>query len=265
MQSIQDQPLNQNEQTETAPTEQPAAPSITDLDGLSEFAFQGQKYTPDALVKIVNGYKSYSESAGKYAEREELDQHFEVDRARLLKDPSLADQFRQKYPQQYHWILDFLPTGQRQEPAQPTAAQSALPPEYLEKLQALEARVSHYDSQAQQAAIQKASAEIDRITEPLFKKFPMADPDAVFARVDVALGNKVVMTEKAWERYVRESHEQAQKRADQTQGALLKEQMEKGRRAQDVGPGGSTPGQAPQLPRTMSEAREAALKHAQSQ
>lgn len=258
-----------NPQAEAAENVQPdssaeQAPSVTDLDGLSEFQFQGQKYTPDKLLEIVSGYQKYSESAKERAEAEEYDKHFEVDRAKLLKDPSLADQFKQKYPPRYHWVLDFLPKGQRQETAQPNPAQSALPPEIQKEIEDLKAWKQTQEQRAFQAEVQNAQAQIDKITEPLFKKFPMADEAAVFAKADALLSNGSKLTEKTWERLIRENHESAQKRWDQFQGATIKQQLEKGRRAQDVGPGGATPGQAPQRPKTMREAEEAWLKQVMS-
>lgn len=237
-----------------------SAPSVTDLDGLSEFVFQGEKYTPDLLLERLNEHKKLSETARSRAEREEFDKHFEADRVKLLKDPSLADQFRQKYPKDYHWILEFLPQGQRQETAQPNAAQSALPKEYLEKLEAMERELQGFKHESFQTKTQAELAKIDKITQPLFQKFELADEEAVWAKADALLSRGVKLTEKTWERLIRENHEKIEKRADQRHGAKLKEQLEKGRRASDVGPGGSAPGQAPQTPRTFAEAQEAMLK-----
>lgn len=262
-----------NPQAEAAPTEQPSqqgeatqAPSVTDLDGLSEFQFQGSKYTPDQLLEIVNGYKKLSETSASRAEREEYEEHFRVDRERLLKDPSLADQFRQKYPKDYHWVLDFLPKGQRQEvAAQPNTAPNALPPEVQKEIDDLKAWRQTQEQRAYQSEVKAAEAQLEKITGPLFQKFPMADTDAVFAKADALLSQGNKLTEKTWERLVRENHESSQKRWDQFQGATLKQQMEKGRRAADVGPGGATPGQAPIKPRTFDEAEQALLNHVRSQ
>lgn len=254
-----------NTQAEAAPevNTEAQAPSVTDIDGLSEFQFQGEKYTPERLNEIVNGFKKYSETARTREEREEFDKHFEVDRARLLKDPMLADQFRQKYPKEYHWILDFLPREQRQEQA-PPAAQNALPPEFLKEIEDLKAWKQTQEQRTFQAEVKNAQSQIDKVTDPLFKKFPMADQDAVFAKADALLTSGTRLTDKTWERLIRENHESAQKRWDQFQGAQIKQQVEKGKRAADVGPGGSTPGQAPVKPRTFDEAQEALMKHVKS-
>lgn len=254
----------QADATQDTSTQEAQAPSVTDLDGLSEFQFQGNKYTPEQLLSIVNEHKNLSETAKQRQEREELDAHFEADRVRLLKDPSLADLFRQKYPQRYHWILDFLPQGQRPQPAQPNAAPNALPPELAETIRDLKERVSFYDNQALEASVVKANAQLDQITKPLFEKFNLADEDAVFAKADALLQQKVKLTDKVWERIVRESHEKIQKRYDQHQGSIIKQQVEKGRRAADVGPGGATPGQAPQRARSFAEAQAALLKHVEA-
>ncbi len=251
---------------QTAPTEgQESAPQVANLDSLSEFEFQGAKYTPDRFHQILNEHKQFSETAKQRAEREEFDEHFIIDRERLLKDPSLADQFRQKYPKEYHYILDFLPKDQRQVAAQPNVAQTSLPPELVREIEELKAWKAHQEHRTHQAEVQNATAQIDKITGPLFEKYPMADDEAVFAKADAMLSNKMQLNDKTWERLVRESHEKAQKKWDQHQGATLKQQLDKGRRAADVGPGGATPGQAPKGPQTLNDAREAMLKAAYQQ
>jgi hypothetical protein len=252
----------QNPAEAQAPEAAPAATQAADLDGFSKFVFQGEEYTPDRLHEIVNGFKKYSETAKQREEREYYESNLRVDLPKLLKDPSLADAFRQSYPKEYHWYLESLPSKAQPDPAQSHAAQPALPPEVLEKIQKMEARLKFHDERTYNAEVKAATAEIDKITKPLYEKYDLADEDAVLAKADALLGQQVKLTPAVWERLIRENHEKMEKRADQRRDARLKSQLEKGRRAADVGPGGATPGQAPQGPRTLEEAREAMLKAA---
>jgi hypothetical protein len=240
----------------------PEAPKAADLDGFSKFVFQGEEYTPDRLHEIVNGFKKYSETAKQRDEREYYESNLRVDLPKLLKDPSLADAFRQTYPKEFHWYLESLPTKAQPDPAQSQAAQPALPPEIQDKIQKLEQRLQFHDQRTYQAEVNAATAEIDKVTKPLYEKYDLADEDAVLAKADALLAQKVKLTPSVWERLIRENHEKMEKRADQRRDAKLKAQLDKGRRAADVGPGGATPGQAPQGPRTLEEAREAMLKAA---
>lgn len=252
-----------NTQPDAAQTqEQPEAqaPSVTDLDALSEFQFQGQKYTPDKLFEIVNGYQKLSESQQSLTKDQEYIENLDADIDAVLKNPALADKFKAVYPQKFHTILDrVLKTG-AQQPTSPQAAPNALPPEFMQKLQDLEQWKATQEQRAHQAEVQSATAQIDKITEPLFKKYPLADDTAVFAKAEALLQSGTKLNEKTWERLIRENHEGIQKRWDQFQGATIKQQMEKGRRGQDVAPGGATPGQAPQR-RSFEQATEDLVKH----
>lgn len=236
------------------------APSVTDLDALSEFSFQGKKYSPDKLLEIVNGYEKLSETQQSFSKDQEYLENLDADIEAVLKNPALAEKFKALYPQKFHTILDRVLKTNRPDTATPQPAQNALPPEVMQKLQALEQWKQTQEQRAHQAEVQSATAQIDKITEPLYKKFPMADETAVLAKAEALLNAGTKLTEKTWERIIRENHESAQKRWDQYQGATLQQQMEKGRRAQDVPLGGATPGQAPKR-RTMAEAEEALIAH----
>jgi hypothetical protein len=241
------------------------APSVTDLDALSTFKFQGKEFTPDKLLEIVNGYEKLSESRSEWEKQREFDENLDADLDAVAKNPALAEKFKAVYPPKYHRFLDAALKTSAQSPASPQTAPNALPPEFMQKLQELEAWKKSQEERAHQAEVANATAQIDKITEPLFKKFPLADETAVFAKAEALLQQGSKLTEKTWERLIRENHEGIQKRWDQFQGATIKQQVEKGRRAQDVPPGGATPGQAPVKPRTLAEAEEALMRHVRSQ
>ncbi len=237
-----------------------AAPSLTELDGLSEFTFQGEKYTPDQLHKMLGEHKTYSEQLTDYKKDKEYADNLQIDLDNVLADPRLADKFKATYPKKFHAILDrYLSTGgQSPAPSQPAQSQS-LPREFQDEFMSMKDRLSQFEQRSFQAEVESANAKIEALVPPLLEKFPMADETTIYSRAEAVLQSGQKLTEKTWERLVRENHEQNQKRADRVYGAKLKSQMEKGQRGQDTGPGGASPGAAPVKPRTFDEAREAML------
>ncbi len=237
-----------------------AASALTELDGLSEFTFQGEKYTPDQLHKMFTEHKTYGEQAKNYSQFKKFDDNLETDLDNILQDPRLAERFKQVYPQKYHGIVDRLLRDQRQGQAPAPTAQNALPKEFINEFGQVKERLKFFEERAHQAEVQAASAKLDSILPPIFKKYPMAIEDQVYSRAESLISQGQVLTDKTWERLARESHDTAQKRADQFYGEKLKTQMDKGRSGRDVGPGGSTPGQAPNKPKTFDEAREEMMR-----
>ncbi len=259
--------IDQAPQTTAAPDVSSAAPETTseptqvELDGLSEFTFQGEKYTPDRLHKMFTEHKTYSQQAGSWKEQEKYDKNLETDLDSVLQDPRLAEKFKQVYPQKYHGIVDRLLRDQRQVVNPSVSAQPALPKEFVNEFGQVKERLKFFEERAHQAEVASASAKLDSLLPPIFEKYSMAIEDQVYSRAEQLLAQGQKLTDKTWERLARESHEGAQKRADQFYGQKLKLQMDKGRSGRDVGPGGATPGQAPNKPRTLEEAREAMIEH----
>jgi hypothetical protein len=262
VQATQTNPAAEAVSTEAPEATQQSA-STTDIDGLSEFTFQGEKYTPEQLHKILTEARTYGEQAKSYQEEKKYLDNLDADLENVLQDPRLADRFKQVYPNKFHGVLDKLLRDQRQGDARPNA-QSSLPKEFLNEFGQLKERLKFHEERAYQAEVQAAGAKLDSMLPPLFQKFPMAIEDQVYARAESILASGQKLTEKTWERLVRESHDVAQKKADQFYGSKLKSQLDKGQRGRDVGPGGATPGSTPNKPRTFDEAREAMLRHVQN-
>ncbi len=248
---------------EAAPA--PETTPVTDLDGLSEFTFQGEKYNPERLHQVFGEHKTWSEKIKDYEKESEYSNNLQIDLDNVLNDPRLADKFKATYPKKYHAILDRYLSTNGQAPAPATTAQPTLPKEFLNEFGQVKDRLKFFEQRAYEAEVASANAKLDSVLPPLFKKFEMANEDQVYARAEGILQSGQKLTEKTWERLVRESHEAMQKKADQVYGAKLKSQLEKGQRGADVGAGGATPGQAPVKIRTFDEAREAAIAALTSQ
>lgn len=242
----------------------PEAPQAVDLDGLSEFTFQGEKYSPDKLHKIFGEWKSHSEKLSEYEKEVQFANNLQIDLDNVLNDPRLADKFKATYPKKYHAILDRYLMSNGQAPAQSQTAQGptpSLPKEFMSEFNQMKDRLNFHEQRAFEAEVQAANAKIDAMMPELLKKYDMAVEDQVYMRAEALLQQGQKLTEKTWERLCRESHEAMSKKADQVYGAKLKAQLEKGQRGQDVGPGGATPGSAPRKARNFDEAQEEMLKH----
>ncbi len=252
-------------------TEAPAVapetkPSLTELDGLSEFTFQGEKYTPDQLHKMFTEHKTYAQQSTEYKKEKEYSDNLQIDLDNVLADPRLAEKFKATYPKKYHAILDGYLRTNGQAPAQSQPAQPApLPKEFLSEWQNMRQEMNTIKQREFEHATAAASAKIDAILPKLLEKYPMAIEDQVYSRAEAVINSKQVLNDQTWERLVRESHEQFQKKADRVYGEKMKSQLEKGQRGADVGPGGASPGQAPVKPKTFAEAQAAMMEHVRQQ
>ena len=231
---------------------------ILDLDGVSNFKFQGQTYTPDQFQEIYQGYQKYGE-ASKYMEEDQRYQaNVEHDIEKVLRNPARIDEFKQTYPERYHKYLDrVLNSNQRGTENSGQAGQ--LPKEVMDKLSSYEQRIAMQEQRAFQSDVAAASAKIDAILPNLLSKYEMADQDKVLFEAEKILSKGGKLTDAAWERIVREDHERMTSKADKVYQAKLKAQVTKGKQGADTGPGGATPGGAPVMPKTFAQAQEAMI------
>ena len=241
----------------------PVAPQSTDIDSLSEFSFQGQKYTPTQLAKLLGEHQQLSQTLPEAEKYREFAENLEIDLEKVVRNPSLAAQFKAAYPKQFHAVVDRL-IGGRPDASQETA-KAAVPKEFAEKFHALEQKVSAYEQEKYQAQVAQQEAYLQKVVDPLFEKYPYAKPrevqNAVFAQAQAMVEQGYKMTDAAWDRLVKETHLAIKKQSDQLRQLEIKAQTEKGAAGADTGAGGSPPGQAPARgPRNLKEAEMEALR-----
>ncbi len=243
-------------QAESAPAAE-AQPSITSLDGLSEFEFQGQRLTPDRLQEVFQGYKTLSQRQQQSQSEERYWSNLDTDIESVLADPTLADKFKSIYPERFHRVLDRV-LGGTQKQAQST---QALPKELMSRL----SKVDNLEQSLHQMAVESANAKLDAMLPPLYDKYPMANEDQVLARAEAMLSQGMQLSKTAWERLVKESHEAVTKKADAYYKKQLDKQISVGNAGKDAGIGGSAPGKAPVKLRTFDQAQEAMIAHLKAQ
>lgn len=239
-----------------APQGEQAQPTITSLDSLSEFEFQGEKFTPDRFQEVYQGYKSYGEKVKQSQAEERYWANLDTDIESVLADPNLAEKFKSIYPEKFHRVLDRVLGSNKSTQQTP-----GLPKEYMAKL----SKVDQLEHSIQQMAVEAANAKLDAILPKLYDKYPLANEDQVLARAEAMLSQGMKLNDAAWERIAKESHEHVSKKADAYYKKQLQAQQEKGQLGKDAPAGGQPAGRAPQKPRTFDEAREAALAHLKSQ
>lgn len=244
-------------QADSAPAEQ-AQPSVTSLDSLSEFEFQGEKLTPDRLQEVMQGYKTLSEKQRSYANEERFIANLDTDIESVLADPSLVEKFKSIYPEKYHRVLDRVLA--RISPRQEQQSQT-LPKEVMAALQDAQSA----KRMVQQMAVESANAKLDALLPKLYEKYPLANEDQVLARAEAMLSQGMKLSDASWERIAKESHEFVKKKSDAFYKKELQAQVNIGQAGKDAGPGGAVPGKAPQKIRTFDEASKAAIEHLKSQ
>lgn len=240
------------------PDAQPDTPKSVELDGMSEFSFGGEKYTPDRLQEVLSQYKTLETQSKEFQESKKFEDNLEADIDKVLENPNLVHQFKQIYPKKYHSYIDRLVKNSAPQSAQGSNSQPAqVPKEFLQTVDDVKFLKDHIF----QTQVEAANAKIDTIVKPLFDKYPMAIEDQVYAKAESVLAKGQKLTEAAWERLVRESHEGISKKADQFYAAKMKSQIEKGKQGKDTGSGGANPGQAPVKPKNFDDAYDAMMKH----
>lgn len=234
-------------------------PSVTSLDSLSEFEFQGERLTPERLQEVFNQNRQLSEAQQKYASEERFLSNLDADLEAVIENPALAQKFKSIYPAKYHGIVDRALA--KISPQSQSTEKPGLPREFLDEFGRVKQGYEQLQNQLHQIAVESAAAKIDAILPKMYEKYPLAVEDTVLGRAEAFAAQGGKLTEQVWERFVKESHAAVQKKTDAFYKTQLNRQIEKGTQAQDAGPGGATPGKAPKQLKTFADAEKAMIEH----
>lgn len=257
---------NQTPESSGAENAEQTAAEILDLDGVSQFKFQGETFTPDRLTEVYQGFQKYGETS-KYVEQDKnYWDNVQHDIEKVLKNPQRIGEFKQLYPERFHKLLDMAMGSSRQATETPANTQTpnALPKEVLDDIQGMKQKLSAFEQEKYQAQVEAASAKIDSILPKLLTKYELADEDKILFEAEKLLSKGHKLTDATWERLAREDHERTSKKSDKFYQAKLKEQITKGKQGADTGVGGTTPGQAPVRARTFADAETQMVAHLKS-
>lgn len=240
--------------------------SITDIDSLEKFKFQGRDWTPQELKSAYLMQSDYTRKTQALAEQQrEWEQekqyrdNLDVDLARVKKDPNLIGQFMQVYPRQYHKFLDFIaPTATNQMGSQQSNNQTQTDPAVFE----LQRQFAALQADANEKNVQAIQSSLDSKFQVLGKKYPYADEEAILARAESLLAQNpnYKFNDQVWEALWKSNNEKLEKAFKGHYSKLVKEQKTVSKRASDVPPGGAIPGRGPRLPKTIKEASNMLLE-----
>lgn len=243
-------------------TEPQGEPSILDLDSVDKFKFGGREWTPKEFQGAYMAQADYTRKTQALAEERKYYDNLLADLDNVKKNPTLADKFKQVYPQKFHNYLGTVTPAQA-EKLQAQAQGTAQTPEYAQLLDRLD-RIEKESFEKQVSAIQ---SELDTKFEALGKKYPFASEDEVLAKATALVdrltkehGPDAKVSDSHLEALFKASNEKVSKLAEKHYSSLVKGQKQANVRGKDAGSGGQLPGQAPKQPRTLSEAREAFLQ-----
>lgn len=232
---------------------------MLDLAKLGKFKVDGQEMTFDELKRAILRQQDYTKKTQTLAEERKFIDNLDADLEAVKKNPALAEQFRQIYPEKFHRYLRFAMSEQAKAEGQPKApdqqGQPALPPEVLERLERAE--------RASQQVLEKHQAQVKKTLETTFstleaeaqKKFKYADMIHVYGAISdhfeannidaETLLDKKDALEKLFTQLAKASHEQRLKDYEGWKASELEKVKANNSKAQDIGSGGGTPSGAP--------------------
>lgn len=246
---------------------------MPDLDKADRFRFEGRDWTRDELKAAYLRQQDYTRKTQSLADErrgfEENRKAFESDRKyyenlpadldAVRKNPSLAQQFIQTYPEKFHQALKMVLNGQTSQMGQNTQnAQPQFPVEYMSRIAKLE---SFYEQQE----VAKHEATINQTMGELSKKYPDALQELVVARVHEHYNQllkenpNATLSQSAWENAFKQVDQFMKDRDVSRTREMQKKQLEANKRSGDVSSGGGTIGRAPQKFNSLKEV----TKHAE--
>jgi hypothetical protein len=255
-------------QTQATPKDQPA--SLVDVDSVEKFRFQGREWTPKELQAAVLMQSDYTKKTQALAKEREYVSNFPVDLGHLAQNPDLLDRFKELYPESYHAAAEAIAqrvaagqspqqavqqvTQQVQQQGQQTSNGFQLPKEYLDEFNAMKRQLSEVTSFKEEQTNRAADAELSAIFSKNTKEFPYADEEKVTVWAQELLKQGTKLTDEVWTKIFEKSHKDAIERSDRIYKERVDQQKTTNRKAFAGSPGGATPGSAPKLPKTISEA-----------
>lgn len=270
-----DDSSNQPENTEGAEQKEEAqkaaaAEAIIELTQGKKIKIDGREFTPEELKKSLLLHGDYTKKTQMLAEQrkkfEEEQKYISNLRADLLKvrdNPDLIEEFKKVYPEQYHHYLDVVYGAQKA----PEAKTDMLPPEVQHELKTLreEIRAVSQSERARKEAeynaeVSKNQAFLEKEFGKNSKQFPFAHQDTVLARLQTMQSEGVEITSEVINKAFKSVHDSYNELFTKHYHETVKKQQSANSKGKDMGAGGATPGQAPNVNKTFKEAQAAMVK-----
>lgn len=224
---------------------------VVDLDSLTKFKFRGKEYTPEELENERMMRKDYTKKTQELAKNKKFDENLKFDLQTVRQNPNLADVFKKTYPEKYHDLLDVvLKRDEEERDSGRQASESELseiPKTLLDKIQKTESELEEFKQFFFEQKVQANQAIIDGIFQKNSDKYPYANTDSVLLKAESLIkmnkdNDGFEMTDVIWDRLFKLDHQEKEKRYSELYKKRVDEQLKKGEKAKDSGPGGLAPG-----------------------
>lgn len=263
----EDVSTNQAETTDTQ--EQSVENSPIDLSTVGKFKFEGKDWTVDELKKSILMHSDYTKKTQAIAEERKYASNLAADLQAVRQNPSLADRFREIYPEKYHALVSYV-TQNTQTP-QPQMAQNNANPDLEKRLAQIEAAYKNQELSIREAQVAAAEASIDAVFGKMSKKYPLAREEVVIARAQALLEQGAELSdsrgnpnESMWDKIWKSVQDDMSKHYEGHYKKLVNDQKQASVKGKDVASGGGIPGQAPKK-MTLKEATEHAIATLEAQ
>lgn len=261
---------NGSDSAPEATNNQQTAQQLIDLDAMDKVKWQGKELTKEELKKAFMFQSDYTKKTQELSKERQYADNLSYDLEKVLRDPSLADAFKEIYPKKYHAALErVLSFTQSTKQAPVQEQQSQRPDPFLqEKISQLDRHdkmlkdlMTNYESKE----IEAIDAKLESMAQKFSQEFPLAEEPTVLAKAEILLerkrenGEKLNISDDEWKGLWKAEHEKQEKAFNGYYEKKFKQQTTASKKGRDVGPGGGTPGQAPKR-ETMKEATERAIR-----
>lgn len=265
------QNMNQQETPAQDPAEvKQVIEELLDLDKLDKFRFQGQELTPEELNRAFLRHSDYTKKTQEISKERKYIENLYHDLQNVKSQPDLAEKFKEIYPERYHQYLDMIldSTSENKANKRHVPSEDDVSDPVEAKLKALEEKLEQRERALEQKfhdeKVEAMGLELNSIFNELTSKYDLADEDAINNRAMRLIEENrdnpnFRMTKSAWERLFRQDHEAREKRYMEREKKRLGDQVQKGRKAMDSGPGGGSLGHAKKK-MSLEEAREFAIQ-----
>jgi len=260
--SATSQETNQTDQTQAIHEE---AKTLSELEKMDRFKFQGQEWTAKDLEKAILRQKDYTQKTqGLSADRKSFDEerkfyeNLAYDLLYVKNNPSLAQKFVEIYPEKFHSYLENILKNQTEQTQTHAVQRPQVDVQLMSRLQTVE---KFYHEQE----TQRNETEIERYKVEFFKKYPEADGEKVMARTyEAYLQSKEAglpfSLKETMENFFKQSHAQEEDRFKAKYSQYVKKQTEANAKGRGDGAGGGVPGQAPKKFKRIEDIKQHAIE-----
>jgi hypothetical protein len=247
-----DKSSNEGTRPETAKGNEPL-----DLDKLERFRFAGREWKPKDLHNAYLMREDYTRKTQELSEARKYADNFAADLRTVTKEPGRFEEFKRLYPTEYVELAQkYLDAGKLPGPqgtVQPTPSQDPKVAELYDK-------VAKWEQAQQENEVRQIQSWLDNQFSTLTKKYPFANSELVNARAEVAARQGTKITEEVLDKLFKACDQEIKTKWEEHYKGKVNQQLETGKKARDMGPGGGTPSAAPRTPKTIKEATRMALE-----